>query len=176
MERISANKRTFSRHLLGVTKDLPSWSCWWASGCYNDSRIFRSARHTQSFKRRVSFFICLAKIATSAPFEHDDTRSESKAKPFTFLQAALFQWVNPKAWAVALTAISAYTPSFHSMINVAMVAVIFGAVTLPSTSAWVLIGAQLRRFLTDPFRLQVFNVCAALLLIASLYPILFAKI
>ncbi|WP_424947760.1 LysE family translocator [Candidatus Spongiihabitans sp.] len=123
----------------------------------------------------VAYLFYLAwKIATSAPFEHDDTRSESKAKPFTFLQAALFQWVNPKAWAVALTAISAYTPSFHSMINVAMVAVIFGAVTLPSTSAWVLIGAQLRRFLTDPFRLQVFNVCAALLLIASLYPILFS--
>ncbi|WP_423907977.1 LysE family translocator [Candidatus Spongiihabitans sp.] len=123
----------------------------------------------------VAYLFYLAwKIATSAPLENDDTLSESKPKPFTFLQAALFQWVNPKAWAVALTAISVYTPPFHAIINVVMVAVIFGAVTLPSTSAWVLIGAQMRRFLTDPFKLRVFNVCAALLLIGSLYPILFS--
>ncbi len=123
----------------------------------------------------VAYLFYLAwKIATSAPLENDDTRLESKAKPFTFLQAALFQWVNPKAWAMALTAISAYMPPFHSMITVVMVAVIFGAVTLPSTSVWVLIGSQMRRFLTNPFSLQVFNVCTALLLIGSLYPILFS--
>lgn len=121
----------------------------------------------------VAYLFYLAwKIANSASLDKHGT--PSKRKPFTFLQAALFQWVNPKAWAVALTAISAYTPPSHTTINVIMVAMICGAVGLPSASTWVLIGAQMRRFLTDPLKLRIFNICTALLLIGSLYPILFS--
>ncbi len=126
----------------------------------------------------VVYLLFLAwRIATAAPMKPDsrtDTGSrDHKSKPFTFLQAALFQWVNPKAWAMALTAISAFAPPSHPLSSIFLVALICGAVNLPSVSTWVLLGTQMRRFLTDPLRLRVFNVCAALLLIGSLYPILF---
>lgn len=123
----------------------------------------------------VTYLFYLAwKTATAAPLEDPDRPSKRQSKPFTFLQATLFQWVNPKAWAVALTALSAYTPEVHTIINVFVVAVICGAVGLPSMCAWVMIGTQLRRFLTNPVRLRTFNICSALLLIGSLYPILFS--
>ena len=99
--------------------------------------------------------------------------SEGKAAgtPMTFLQAAAFQWVNPKAWAMALTAVTVYSfgPSLWA---VAAVAGVFGLVNGPAVSSWTLLGMQLRRILTNPVRLRVFNWSMAVLLMASLYPAL----
>ncbi|WP_040818565.1 LysE family translocator [Litoreibacter arenae] len=107
------------------------------------------------------------KIANAAP----PKQGEAGGTPMTFLQAAAFQWVNPKAWAMALTAVTVYAPT-QSVAAVALVAVIFGAVNGPSVSTWTVLGQQMRRILTNPTRLRVFNWVMATLLIASLYPIL----
>lgn len=109
------------------------------------------------------------KIATAASPKQVD----AKAVPFSFLQAALFQWVNPKAWAMALTSISVYaTP--QNLAAIVMVAVIFGIINLPSVSLWAVLGQQMRRVLNNPARLRGFNCLMAGLLIASLYPVLFS--
>lgn len=92
--------------------------------------------------------------------------------PMTFLQASAFQWVNPKAWAMALTAISAYAPS-RDMGAVLLVAVIFGAVNLPSVSTWTVLGQKIRVILTNPARLRAFNITMALLLVATLFPVIY---
>ena len=96
---------------------------------------------------------------------------QSGGTPMTFLQAAAFQWVNPKAWAMATNAVTLYTPD-RSLWAVALVAVIFGAINLPSVSLWTLIGQQLRRVLTDARRLTLFNWTMAGLLVLSLAPVL----
>ena len=116
----------------------------------------------------VAYLLYLAwKIAlSSAP-----GTAEGSAKPMTFLQAALFQWVNPKAWAMALTAVTVYAPS-QSIAAIGLVAVIFGLVNIPSVGSWTILGQEMRRFLNNPFRLQIFNMCMAALLIASMLPIL----
>jgi threonine/homoserine/homoserine lactone efflux protein len=112
------------------------------------------------------------KIATTntAPISNEDAATASK--PFTFVQAALFQWVNPKAWTMALTAISVYAPKSQGWIAVFVVAGIFGVINLPCTSLWAAMGAKLRNFLSDPARRRAFNIVTALLLVASLYPML----
>ena len=108
------------------------------------------------------------KIATAAaPGE----ASAEGGKPFTFLQAALFQWVNPKAWTIGLTAITVYAPT-RSLGAILILMIIFTAVTVPSISLWTLVGQQLRALLTNKLRLRVFNGLMAALLIASLYPAL----
>lgn len=94
-------------------------------------------------------------------------------RPMTFLQAAAFQWVNPKAWAMALTAVTAYAPG-QSPSAVLAVAVVFGAVNLPSVGTWVLAGQAMRRFLGTPGRLRAFNWTMAALLVLSLWPVLTA--
>lgn len=108
------------------------------------------------------------KIATAAP----PSVEAEPGKPFTFLQAALFQWVNPKAWAMALTAVSVYAPT-QSLLMITVVAAVFGAINLPSVGSWVVLGGQLQRFLTSPRRLHGFNITMAGLLLVSLVPVLF---
>ena len=92
-------------------------------------------------------------------------------RPFSFLQAAAFQWVNPKAWAMALTAVTVYAGG-QGAAAMLTVAVVFAMVNLPSVSVWTFAGQQLRRWLTTNRRLQVFNWTMAVLLVASLWPIL----
>jgi threonine/homoserine/homoserine lactone efflux protein len=96
---------------------------------------------------------------------------EVGVSPMTFLQAAAFQWVNPKAWAMATYAVTLYAPD-RSLWAVALVAVIFGAINLPSVSLWTLIGQQLRRVLTNARRLTIFNWTMAGLLVLSLAPVM----
>ena len=107
------------------------------------------------------------KIARAAPAKE----AASTGTPMTFLQAAAFQWVNPKAWAMALTALSVYATE-STLYAFALVALVFGLVNLPSIAVWTVLGQQMARLLTKPSRLRAFNWTMAALLIASLYPVL----
>ena len=118
----------------------------------------------------VAYLLYLSwKIATAAPKSPD--APETTGKPFTALQAAAFQWVNPKGWFMALTALSAYTVE-HTLFSVALVSVVFCLVNLPSCASWVTLGQQMRVFLTSPARLRAFNWTMAILLVLTLIPIL----
>lgn len=89
----------------------------------------------------------------------------------SFLQAAGFQWVNPKAWAMALTSVTVYVGD-ASLLWLGVAALIFGVINLPSVSIWTLAGQQLQRLLTNPRRLAIYNWTMAALLVLSLYPVL----
>ncbi len=111
------------------------------------------------------------KIATASP--PPATSGEERAgKPLTFLQAAAFQWVNPKAWAMVLTGMSAYTLPERPLFSLAIVTIVFGLINLPSIFTWAVMGTQMRRFLNKPARLRAFNITAALLLVATIWPII----
>ncbi|MBQ2259873.1 MAG: LysE family translocator [Loktanella sp.] len=118
----------------------------------------------------AAYMLWLAwKIANAVPPEAKSVTGT----PFTFLQAAAFQWVNPKAWFMAITAISAYAPQDRNiMIGALMVAAVFAATNLPAVSVWAWMGMQLRRWLGTARRLRVFNITMALLLVGSLWPML----
>ena len=95
----------------------------------------------------------------------------SDAKPMSFIGGALFQWVNPKAWTMALSAITLYAPQRDGM-TILLIAVIFGLVNLPSVSLWAMMGQVMRQWLSSPRRLRMFNWSMAALLVASLAPML----
>ncbi|MEM1402779.1 MAG: LysE family translocator [Pseudomonadota bacterium] len=95
----------------------------------------------------------------------------SSAKPMTATEAVLFQWVNPKAWAMALTSVSLFVPS-PSFSAVLFVAFVFVAIGVPCVSAWTLLGEQLQKKLGNEARLRRFNAVMSLMLIASVLPIL----
>lgn len=120
--------------------------------------------------RVVSLFYLLFlawKIASASPVKTD--AEDSASKPFSFLQAAAFQWVNPKAWIMSLTAISVYAGD-RSFTQVLIVTLVFGLVNIPSVSSWAVLGQQISRWLSTPTRLRTFNVTMAVLLVASLVP------
>jgi threonine/homoserine/homoserine lactone efflux protein len=116
----------------------------------------------------AAYMLWLATLILRSGAPGDGTAS---GQPLTFLQAAAFQWVNPKALAMALSALTSYAPD-QDMAAILWVALIFAAINLPSVSCWVWAGQQMRRWLTNRGRLRLFNITMAVLLLASLYPVL----
>ncbi len=97
---------------------------------------------------------------------------QATGRPMTMVQAAAFQWVNPKAWVMALTAMSVYTDPDNPLVSVMIVVLGFTLVNLPSVSSWALFGVMLRGFLAAPVRLKWFNITMGALLALSLWPML----
>jgi len=108
-------------------------------------------------------------IASSSP----TSLELEKAKPLNFTQAALFQWVNPKAWVIATGAVSAYTSVSSDLLSqVIFIALAFFIVAFPCVGIWLFFGVGLKKHLNSPKHQKIFNVSMALLLISSVYPVL----
>lgn len=121
----------------------------------------------------AAYLLYLAwKIANAGPV---GAAANNGRKPIGFWAAAAFQWVNPKAWVMAVGAITTYTPAQGYVTNVVVIAALFALVNLPSVGIWVMFGSALRSVLQNPRWLMLFNVLMALLLVISLYPLLFVE-
>lgn len=116
----------------------------------------------------VLYLLYLAwKIANAAP----PKEAQAGGRPLSFLQSAAFQWVNPKAWSMALSAITLYAAS-RDLAAVMWVAGVYVMASVVSTTSWTVLGQQMRRFLNSPTRLRVFNRVMAALLVATLILVL----
>lgn len=96
-------------------------------------------------------------------------------RPFTLLQAAAFQWVNPKAWALGVTSMSMYTRPGHVSTDVIAVALAISTTTMPCLVIWATAGTVLRQALSTVAAVRFFNVTMAILLVLSLLPVLLAR-
>ncbi|KKZ86084.1 LysE family translocator [Rhizobium phaseoli] len=108
------------------------------------------------------------KIASSRSL----SEGSNSAAPMSVISAAAFQWVNPKAWVMAVTAMATYTNPELYLASVLIVGLAFAVVNVPSVSTWAGFGSALRDWLSDPVRLKWFNITMAVLLVASLWPML----
>jgi threonine/homoserine/homoserine lactone efflux protein len=106
-------------------------------------------------------------IANAAPNSFETKNS----KPLSFLQAVLFQWVNPKAWIMATGSIAAFTtPASDIYLQILTIALIFFLLAFITTGTWLFFGVWLQKFLKDPSHQRVFNVTMAVLLVLSITP------
>ncbi len=120
----------------------------------------------------AAYLIWLAiRIAAAPPTT--DRPGASRARPLGFVQAALFQWVNPKAWIIALGGIATYTTAGGDGVvaQALALAAIFLVVTLPLVSFWTLTGVGAARLLRTRRGLRAFNLAMAGLLVLSLVPV-----
>jgi threonine/homoserine/homoserine lactone efflux protein len=116
----------------------------------------------------AAYLLFLAwKIATA----DEITEQGAAHQPMSFWQAVAFQWVNPKAWVMAVGAVTAYTTG-NSFAELATVCVVFMLLNLPCILAWTAAGVALRRVLDKPIILRAFNITMGVLLVLSLYPLL----
>lgn len=93
----------------------------------------------------------------------------------SFLQAAAFQWVNPKGLIMAMAAVTNYipeTPETAFFFNVVLVSCVFGVISFCSSGTWMIFGLSLRNFLTQPLFYRIFNVTMAILLVLSMLPMI----
>lgn len=109
------------------------------------------------------------KIATSRKM---GSGGEARARPMSFVEASLFQWVNPKAWVMAVTAMALYQDAQNPYWSVLLIGLVFALTNFPSVSTWAAFGVALRGFLSDPVRLKWFNIAMGVMLAATLWPML----
>lgn len=93
-------------------------------------------------------------------------------RPISFVQAALFQLVNPKAWAVALIVTVSFTDPGNYLASLLLMIAVFALVNLPSISVWAASGVALRGLMGEGRRIALFNTLMALFLVASMIPVL----
>ncbi|PID46755.1 MAG: lysine transporter LysE [Proteobacteria bacterium] len=86
------------------------------------------------------------------------------AKPFSFLQAVAFQYVNPKAWIMVISANASFSlMGANYWWSVLMITVIYMIMGTPSIMLWAGFGQYIRRFLTQPRIIKLFNIVMATL-------------
>ncbi len=102
------------------------------------------------------------------------TTENKNDKPFTFLQAALFQWINPKAWVMAITSTAAFITDHQiAYIQVIIISCIYFFCAILSTNSWSLGGVMLKRFIQNERLVQIFNITMAILIVGSILPFVF---
>jgi threonine/homoserine/homoserine lactone efflux protein len=154
-------------HMLGIGLGFPSMVVLVGVGVMQVFDLWPPA-YTILRVLSVGYLLYLAwKIANAAPPE----ATRAGGRPLTFLQSAAFQWVNPKAWSMALSAITLYAAS-RDLPAVLWVAGVYVGVSAVSTTSWTVLGQQLRRLLKSRARLRAFNWVMAGLLVATLIPVL----
>jgi threonine/homoserine/homoserine lactone efflux protein len=92
------------------------------------------------------------------------------ARPFTFMQAAAFQWINPKALIAVIGGVALYVRPGYEWIDFPVMLVVMTVATLGAVALWTGFGVALRQFLRDPGRARIFNISMALLLVVSIVP------
>jgi threonine/homoserine/homoserine lactone efflux protein len=116
----------------------------------------------------AAYMLWLAwKVANARPAADEPDES---ARPLTFVQAAAFQWVNPKAWVIAISAIAIYVRPSNWLVDFAILLAVFGLFTILSTATWTGFGVALRGLLRNPRHARIFNWVMAVLLVASIAP------
>lgn len=116
----------------------------------------------------IVYMLWLAwKVATSGPVREGEGTA---GRPMTFWQAVAFQWVNPKAWAMVIGAIAAYTVPENYIGSLLIITAVYALVGTPGSMVWAMFGAALRNWLRDPAKVRLFNIAMAALLVLSLYP------
>lgn len=158
-------------HLLGVVLGFSFMVLLLGLGL---AELFKSDPRIHEIVRYLgaAYLLYLAwRIGGAAPPAGADG-TKGAGKPLSFLEAALFQWVNPKAWSMAIGAISAFTTvGGEQTAEVATLAATFLAVGLVSSSAWTVLGVGIGQLVQSrPQLLRIFNLTMAALLVASIVP------
>jgi threonine/homoserine/homoserine lactone efflux protein len=163
-------------HMLGISVGFPAMLVAVALGAGEVLRA-RPWLHEALRWAGAAYLLWLAwKIGTAEPEppeeEARDPNQNGGPQPLSFVQAALFQWVNPKAWVIALGAVAAYTTAAGSGLaaQAAVLSFIFMLVTLPVVALWTLVGVGAARVLRTRRALRAFNLAMAALLVLSLAP------
>ncbi|MGH6719621.1 MAG: LysE family translocator [Alphaproteobacteria bacterium] len=171
-------------HILGIAVGFPAMLVALALGADRMLRALPES-HVQrtwaaltwigaAYMLWLAWRIAMARPVRRGPPTAGAESPPARGRPFRFVEAALFQWVNPKAWVVALGAVATYTRPEALVIQTLVIAAVFFAVCVPSCALWTGIGAGAARLLRTERAIRAFNIAMAALLVASLVPIIAA--
>ena len=89
-------------------------------------------------------------------------------RPLRFYEASLFQFINPKAWSIAVTVASGFFPTEENVfIGVLFVTITAAAICFPTISLWALFGSGIRKFVNELKTKKIIEYLLALLLLLT---------
>lgn len=142
-------------HLLGITFGFPAMVVAIGLGL---GAVFQQVPELHEALKFIgaAYLLYLAwRIATA----ERPTEGQSGSKPFTFVQAAAFQWVNPKAWVMGIGAVTAFSSlELSPTTNALIIAAAFLVTAFPSTAIWAGFGTAIGRLLSSRRALRIFNL------------------
>jgi threonine/homoserine/homoserine lactone efflux protein len=157
-------------HMLGVSLGFPVMVLAVGLGLGGVFEAYPLAHRILTYVAFAYLLFLAWKLAFAGRVDGEGVRV---GKPMSFLAAALFQWVNPKAWIMAVSALALYVaPDEAPLSAVSRVAFAFALTAFPSTLVWCLFGTAISRYLDSDRRVAIFNVTMAVLLVASMVPTL----
>ncbi|MBR2534767.1 MAG: LysE family translocator [Hyphomicrobium sp.] len=154
-------------HILGITI---GYAVMFAAVAMGVGQIFAAEPRLYAALQvfSVVYMLWLAwKIANAG-----DAKGDASREPLTFLQAALFQWINPKGVAIAIAAAANFLKPESLAYDLPVMLALILFVSLTSASTWALFGQGVSGLLGSARRRQVFNWTMAVLLVASLWPLI----
>lgn len=152
-------------HMLGVTIGFPVMFVAIALGLMKVFELWPILHVVLRYAGALYMLYLAFRIATSTSF----SKMNSKKRPLRFIEAALFQWVNPKALMFALSALTTFTtPGGDFLLETFIMAGIFILVAFSSISTWCLFGIAIGRVLKSQLALRTFNIVMATALVASI--------
>ncbi len=89
-------------------------------------------------------------------------------RPLRFYEASLFQFINPKAWSIALTVASGFFPAEENLlVGVMFVSFTAAVICFPTIALWALFGNSLRTFIKNEKTKKIIEYILALLLVLT---------
>ena len=158
-------------HMLGINFGFSAMLVLVAAGLGSLLFVFPLLLPTMRWAGAAWMLYLAWKIATAEPPGEGVRR-----RVLGFLGAAAFQWINPKAWLIAVGTASEFMLPHRSLAaQLARIGLVFLVVGIPCMLPWVLLGTGAGRVLRSRAQLRAFNVAMAALLVVSLVPVLIER-
>jgi threonine/homoserine/homoserine lactone efflux protein len=144
-------------HILGITAGFPLMTLAVGLGLGQVFMRYQFLHEALKWAGAAYLLYLAWRVANAGSAE-----SATAAKPLTFSEAALFQWVNPKAWTMVLSAVPAFTTvSGDYYAELATITIVFAAMCPPSASLWCGFGMAIRRLVQNAATLRIVNYALA---------------
>lgn len=157
-------RRTFP-HVAGIGIGFPFMVFCVSLGL---GAIFQQSAFLRETLRIIGIVVLLWfawKVATAGKPNAEGGRG----RPFTFLESASFQWINPKGWIMAISISSQFADPIRPLLSSMVIASVFVVVGFSSAAGWTLFGTTMQRWLTTDMRANVFNWVMAAMLLLSVF-------
>jgi threonine/homoserine/homoserine lactone efflux protein len=156
-------------HMLGVSLGFPAMVLLVGLGLAGLFTTSTVLHHILKILGTAYLAYLAFRIATATPVLAE---AETRARPMRFWEAVAFQWVNLKAWVIAVGAVTGYTTlKGNTIVEILLITAIFLLISFPCTALWAGFGVVVKRFLSDRRHVRAFNIVMALLLLASIAPL-----
>ncbi len=158
--------RATQPHAWGIFFGHPTLQFFVALGLGSTYQAFPIVEQVLTIVAIIVLCYLAYKIATAPVDKFAESKSQSK--PWTFWQAFIFQYINPKAWLIAIGVSGQYASGEHTLLAASLIALATLSTAIISTQGWTLFGVAMRQILNTPLKRRIFNIAMALMLVASI--------